>query len=377
MRIGVCLTGGGARGSYQAGVLLALAELLKKHHLEGERNPLYYWSGTSAGAINQAYCVAGIDNLVDSAYKLTQIWSNLKAERIYKTDLLSVGKNGARWLKDLTLGPLMSHKSAKYLLDTAPLYELLSRGLFYSKIRTHIDNDLVFGLATTSYNYSEGRSCSFLQTRNPIAWNKPRRYSVNATLTAKHVLASCAIPILFPSVNLGGQYYGDGGFRCTSPISPIIHMGAKKILFIGVRGPNEIQAQTSLDEPAIAKISGNILNALFFDTIDLDLERIQHINEIVDVARGGEVRTERSDYSKVEVKMIRPSQDLSVIANERGRVHLPKTVDYLLSGLGSKADTAELASYILFEKPFTSELVDLGYRDFQASADSVSEWLLA
>lgn len=385
MKIGVSLTGGGARGSYQAGVLLGLSELLKHNHLVGKNNPLYYWSGASAGSINQAYCLAGADDLPSSCHRLADIWSNLKTERIYRTDFATVSRNSVKWLRDLTLGPILKSKSAKSLLNTEPLAQLLTEGIYYGEIQKKIDDGFIFGAATTAFNYTNGKTVTFVQAKEKVIWDKPKRYSVNVPLDANQIMASCAIPVLFPPVKVGDDFYADGGFRCTTPISPVIHMGAKKILMIGVRGPSEVMPFTEQDQvlepPGIARVAGHILNALFFDNIDLDLERIQHLNELVDAVRAsgnqqGDVKTKRSDYSKIDVKFIRPSRDISRMANESGRSNLPMSVDYLLQGLGSKNETGELASYILFDKAFTRDLVDLGYKDFQNQSDQISKWLM-
>lgn len=376
MKIGINLTGGGARGSYQAGVLLGLAELLKKHHLLGDKNPFQYWSGVSAGSINMAYAVAGIDDLAESCYRLTQLWANIKAEQVFKTDFFSVSRNSARWIRDLSLGPLASTKRARALLDTTPLTKLLSDGVFYDKIQSSIDRKLVQGIACSAFSYRDGRTVSFIQTNDDVHWDKPKRYSIKTPIKAEHIMASCAIPILFPAISLGGHYMADGSFRCTTPISPVIHLGAQKILMIGVRGPSEINTVVNSNEaPGVAKIAGHILNALFFDSIDVDLERILHINELIDVMKGN-VTTDRSHYSKIDVKLIRPSEDIAKLADQKARSSLPRTIDYLLSGLGSHEETAELASYILFEKRFTKELVELGYQDFLNQSDSIAEWLL-
>ncbi len=373
--LGINLTGGGARGSYQAGVLLAIAEILRDHKLTGLKNPLQYWSGVSAGAINTCYCAGGMDDLYGSVQRLVDIWTHIKPNRVYKTDVLSMSKNSIKWIRDLSFGPLFREKLAKSLLDTGPLHDLLAKGIYFHRIPRQLEDGYFKGLACSAYSYREARTVTFLQTKAPCSWDKPKRYSVSEPLTAKHVLASCAIPILFPSVEIRGEYYGDGGFRSTTPISPLIHMGSNKILAVGVRGPSEIAAKSEAGEPSVAQVSGAILNALFFDTIDIDVERIGHMNEILKAIRH-DVKTSRSEYTVVDYRVIRPSKDISKIAEKHSRVGLPKTVEFLLAGLGDVADTAELSSYILFDSSFTSELVDLGYKDVMARKTQMENWLL-
>jgi NTE family protein len=179
--------------------------------------------------------------------------------------------------------------------------------------------------------------------------------------------------VLFPTVEIHGEAFGDGSFRNTSPVGPIIHMGSKKILALGVRGPTESEGREPIPKPGVAKIAGAILNALFFDTFDIDLERVNHLNEIV-TALNKDVATARSDYTKLDVLSLRPSRDISLIA-AKFEDGLPLTVGYMLGGLGSPGETAELASYILFEPRFCQALIDLGYKDVKDQKAELITWL--
>jgi NTE family protein len=372
--VGVNLSGGGARGSYQAGALRALSEILKEQGLlRGGGNPLKYWSAVSAGSINASVCVAGIQDLEAATKQLCELWTNVTPEQVYLSDAKSLSSNGMRWIKDLTFGSFTKEKSAKSLLDTKPLWDLIDKNINYANLDANIKSGLVRGLACTAYSYFNNRTVTFLNSTNELGWNKPRRYSVNVPIRTEHIVASCSIPMLFPSTHIGNEYFADGSFRNTSPISPVIHMGAKKIFVIGVRGPNEFDDKEYKEEPSIAKISGSILNALFFDTTDVDLERVIHINELVETLKK-DIVTKRSDYSTIQFHVIKPSRDVSKIAEEKFK-NFPKMLKFMIGGLGPRSESAELASYILFVTEFTKELVNLGYNDVMKSKADVLKWL--
>lgn len=378
--LGLNLTGGGARGAYQSGALLALAQIAEKNKLLNKDKFLFdQLSGVSAGAINIA-CVAGAaDNFLFGMNRLETVWSNLQPNKVYRTDWLSLGTNIAKWTRDLSLGTLSKEKRAKFLLDTAPLRKLLENEIPFDRLKSNFDKKMFSGIACSAYNYYNQRLITFLKCHGQVSWDKPKRYSVNSDIDCDRVLASCSIPLLFPAVKVGGHYMGDGSFRSSTPISPLIHMGAKKILVIGVRGPNEYASSHNEKEPGVSRIAGLILNALFFDTIDVDVERIEHINEIMtaQVEEGSSIRTKRSSYTKIDLKIIRPTQDISQIASRSAQKSMPRGIEFLLGGLGSQNETNELASYILFDSHFTKQLIDLGYEDTMGRSDEIVSWLIA
>ena len=375
--IGVNLTGGGARAAYQAGVLQALGELLADMKLVGEKNPLCYLSGTSAGAINSSFMASHAEDMALGTRRLAELWQELTPEQVYATGVMSLGSNSARWIRDLTFGPLFKRKWAEHLLDTTPLYNLLLRRMPFENIQTNLDADIIKGVTCSSYSYNTGELVTFVQAQRELLWNRRKRRTQNTKLSAEHILASCSIPLLFPPTQIDGLYYGDGGFRNTAPTSATIKLGARKMLMIGVRymAP-ESENEGVGGKPGVATIAGTILNALFMDSLELDIERLKHVNEILEAVGEG-VKTERSEYNVVDFKMIRPSQNITKIAEQRTKAGLPKMIQYLLAGLGSGPQTADLASYILFEPVFTGELVKLGYQDFKARENEMRDWLLA
>lgn len=375
--IGINLTGGGARGSYQAGALKALAEILQKRGLKGDKNPLRVWSGTSAGAINATYCAAYSQDLYAATQNLSELWGQLTPDQIYRTDFASLGANSMKWIRDLSFGSLLKTKRAQWLLNTAPLGELLRKNIPFDQIQKSIDASYIDGISCSAYSFHSSKTVSFLQTKSKVGWDRPRRFSKMTSIQANHVLASCSIPLLFPPTVVDGAFYADGGFRNTTPISPAIHMGSNKILMIGVRySGKDSQSQDSKKEPGVARIAGSILNALFFDTLDIDLERINHINEIIRSVHR-DIKTDRSDYSVVDYKMIRPTEDIAKIAQETSPKAFPRMLQFLIDGLGTKEDTSDLSSYILFDSAFTQVLIDMGYRDLMSRKDEIEEWILS
>ncbi len=376
-KMGLNLTGGGARGAYQAGVLLGLGEILEELDLLGVKNPIKVWSGSSAGAINSTFMAAHGDSFKEGAEKLVELWSTLTPNKIYETGLVSLSSNSARWVRDLTFGPLFKKRLAEYLLDTSPLFELLSENLPLQQMGEVMEKGIIDSVSCSTYCYTTSETVTFLQSKQMLQWNRRRRRVANTTLTPSHVLASCSIPLLFPPTALENGFFGDGGFRNTAPLSPTIKLGAEKILIIGVKylAP-EKEREGAEGRPTVGHIAGSALNALFMDNLELDLERLIHVNEIID-ALGEGITTGRSQYNRVDCKMIRPSRNISKIAEERTETGLPGVIQFFLSGLGSKSQSADLASYILFEPDFIGKLIDVGYQDVQNNKQELKDWFLS
>jgi NTE family protein len=373
--IGINLHGGGARGSYQAGVLKALGQILKARNLLGDKNPIKIWSGTSAGAINAAFCTSQATDLHIAGVQLAKIWQEISPDKVYRTDLMSLSANSAKWIRDLTFGSLFQKKLAQYLLNATPLISLLNKKIHFPQIQKNINSQIIHSLSCTAYCFNTSKTVTFVQGNSPD-WKRTNRHSQHEFITAKHILASCSIPLLFPLTKIDNQYYADGGFRNTAPSSSIIHQGAQKILMVGVRyqTDNPADKTVTLTEPGVAKVAGTMLNALFFDNIDLDLERLELVNEIIQSVHKS-IETKRSDYSPIDYKLIRPSQDIAKIAEGCSSQGFPKILQYLIDGLGSRQDTADLSSYLLFHPSFTKQLVDLGYTDTLQQKDELEEWI--
>ena len=379
-RLGLVLSGGGARGAYQAGVLLAICETLEKSY---PGFPFPVLTGVSAGAINACYLAAHAHDYVEGARKLCDIWRNLTAEQVFKTDSLSLGRIGMRWLFDVSSGSLQE-KKIKALLDTAPLRELINQTPF-ELIQKNLDERRFESLAITALDYSTAFGITFVQAQEHVKmWDRLRRKGIRAQINADHVMASSAIPLFFPPIAVDGHFYGDGCLRNTAPLSPAVHLEANKLLIVGVKkaveSTFEKKVRNTLGEevtpplrPTIARILSVILNGVFLDAIDLDVERLNRVNKTL--AHIPAQNLETMDYQPIEFCWIRPSEDLGKLAVQYTD-HLPKMIRFLMSGLGSAEESGDLTSYLLFDPDFCSHLVELGYSDGMNQQEEILQLIL-
>ena len=342
-RTGLVLSGGGARGAYQVGALVALAEICKELKLE---HPFPIITGTSAGAINAVYLASHAHHFLQAPLKLKQLWETMYAQDVYRTDISSLLKVGLRLLLELASGGLYKKKQARALLDTTPLKELIATYSDFDKLKENIDKKILHGLAITTMNYTTGNSRIFYQGHKSIKpWKRIKRLGMETEFSVNHILASSAIPILFPPVKIHGHYYGDGSLRNYTPLSPAIKLGADKIMVIGVR-----QTEKKIDErvqalPSLARVLSIMLNSVLLDAIDLDYDSLSRINETI----GTSAEEREHGYRPIDLFMIHPSMDIGKIALEE-MDHLPPNIAYLLKGLGTKKEAADLTSFLRSEE---------------------------
>lgn len=357
------LPGGGARGAYQVGVLKALAEILP-----GPTSPFRIVAGTSAGAINAAVIASHAADFAVGAARLEQFWGNFRCHHIYRTGWTHNLLTGLHWLASMTFGGL-GVANPRSLLDNRPLARLLKSELRVDDLRRAVDEGLIDALLITASGYSTARAVTFFQAREGVeGWEAQKRVGRPANIGPEHLLASAALPLLFPAQRLGHEYYGDGGMRHVAPLSPPIRMGADRLLIIGTRDVRpDPEPRTDASHPTLGEIGGYLLDVIFMDYLANDLARLRRINRTLE-----HLPPEHRDETglrQIDTLLIQPSEDLREVA-DRHRHRVPASVRALLKGVGAWG-SGRLPSYLLFEAEFCRELIDLGYRDGLAQADEI------
>jgi len=365
-KLGLVMTGGGARAAFQVGAVRAIFEII------GKSQKLFdVISGNSAGGINSCYLAANSENWDIATHNLHELWMRVKPQNIYDLRKRTISDIGLKLVSGTVLGGLTPKGSAiNHLLDTTPLKHLAEREMDFSHIGKNIENGNLHGVSLSTTNYNSGSNVVFYEGHKDIKdWARSDRFSFRTEIRSHHLMASSAIPFFFPPIQIGHSFYGDGCIRQTTPLSPAIHLGADKILAIGVRHPHNQERMRSLafapfPNPTMGQVAGVMLNAIFLDSLDSDVERLKRINELISEGTHPELK-------QVPILMIRPSRDLGKMTTNITS-ELPPMLKYLLKGIGvSDTEGLDLLSYLAFDESYTKPLMELGYDDTYKMKDEI------
>ncbi|GAB1266235.1 patatin-like phospholipase family protein [Aurantivibrio infirmus] len=378
MKTALILSGGGARAAYQVGVLQAIHEILPSD----VHNPFPIICGTSAGAINALALATHTGSFSEASQNLNDIWQNIAIERIFKTGWLNMLGGVAR------IGASFFNQGAGKdkpiaLLNNDPLRELLTDILDFSNIDKGIDAGDLEAVCVTAMGYTSGESVSFYQGQKDIKpWRRHRRVGVSSTLNVDHLLASSAIPTIFPTVKINREYFGDGAMRQLAPISPALHLGADRIFVIGVSGNRNPahwgkRRAKPKRSPSMAQIMGHMFSSAFIDSLEGDIEHLERVNKLLDRIDGNVKTDSGAILRPVKTLVISPSKELDKIAGRKIR-YLPKSMRFFLRATGAtaKGGGAAAASYLLFAKAFCDELIELGYQDAMWEKEAIKKFFI-
>ncbi len=368
--LALVLTGGGARAAYQVGLLRCLGR-----HLPEARLPII--TGVSAGGINAVFLASHSGSLAEAARDLSKLWLSLTPEQVFRVGARPLVANFLRWGTRLASGGARPAKGARALLDTAPLAGFLTRALAtvdgeMQGIAHNIEGGRLKAVALTTLKYSTGQTVTWVQGAEFKGWERPNRIGVRCRLSVDHVMASAALPLLFPAVRLGGEWYGDGGVRLQTPLAPAIHLGAERVLAISTRYP---RSQREAGRPVIsgypptAQVVGTLMNAIFLDAIDHDARRMERINELLATCR----QDSPGDLRVIRHLVLRPSQDLGRLAADYEPA-LPRSMRFLTRGLGShETASPDFLSLLMFQPEYMARLIEIGEADAEARLEELAE----
>lgn len=363
-KIALYLAGGGARGAYQAGALKAISHILQVKTL-----PFTVVSGVSVGSINAAILAQHADDFSLGIEKLDTLWREIHSHQIFNSSNYELSKSVMRNLGHM----IVKQRQTGHLLDTSPLHKFINDNIDFTKIKANIDNNLLEGMEVISYCYDNEQTISFCQLNKPQPedWKYSRHLIQRADIEMQHVLASSALPLFFPTVTIDGLHYGDGSMGLVSPLRGAIRLNVEKILILGTRQlttcvePEKLRNQ----DIGFAHILGNMLNCLFLDNLDRDIETVNRMN---DIARLLSIWKKRhAPWRPIETMHLRPTIDIARIAQSKYQA-MPALLRLLLNGLGAQSHSGDLLSFLLFENEFTSELIELGYNDTLANSEAVT-----
>lgn len=363
------LTGGGARAAYQVGVLQAINELLP----EPRNNPFPIICGTSAGAINAVALACQADNFRSAVDNIARVWRHFRAGHVYRADALGIAASGARWLSTLAIGWLI-HRAPRSLLDNSPLAQLLRQQLDFSGIDRAIGSGALRAVSVTASGYASGESVCFFQGAGDIAaWRRAERMGCRTRLSVEHLLASSAIPFVFPAQRIHREFFGDGSMRQLAPISPAVHLGAQRILVIGSGRMTEPpdQRKKQFLYPSLAQVAGHAMSSIFLDSLSADVEQLERINQLLGRLPAEVTNSAGVPFRPIRTLVIAPSERLDDLATRYANA-LPRPVRLMLGGIGgTRRRGGALVSYLLFEPPYTRALMRLGHQDAMARREEI------
>jgi NTE family protein len=370
--LGLVMGGGGARAAYQVGFLRALAEWYPELTVP-------YITGVSAGAINAAHLAAHPGSFEESVEELASLWGNLKVENVFQVGATSLFSIVLRWGLRLVSGGRGPIPEVRGLVDTAPLRRFLSEALHpvdgeLEGIDANIRKGRLRAVALSTSSYTTGQSITWVQGSGIREWERPQRRSELTTLTLDHVMASAALPIFFPAIRIGSRWYGDGGIRLAAPLSPVLHLGARKILAISTRyarSSDEADEANVSGYPPPAQIAGVLLNSVFLDLLDHDALRLERMNAILERLPP----EERMGLRPVRLMVLRPSRDLGRMAGLY-EPRLPRVFRFLTRGLGTRETRSpDALSLILFQPDYLRALMDCGEADARAREAEIRDFM--
>lgn len=368
--LAIVLTGGGARAAYQVGVLRCLARRLPRARFD-------IITGVSAGAINAIFLASRRGPFPDAVEELSKLWGTLQMKDVVRIDSRSLMRNAFAWATKLATGGTPAAPRVRGLVDTSPLRKLLER--LYPEnadgeiagLAENIARHEPRAVAVTTLDYTTGQTVTWAAGSDIEVWERPLRRSVLAKLTIDHVLASAALPLVFPAVRLGRHWHGDGGIRLSAPLSPALHLGATRMLAVSThygKTFSEANEPQIIGYPPPAQILGQLVNAIFLDVMDEDTVRLERSNVFLRDLPA----EQRHGFRIVDFAVIRPSQDLGRLAASF-EPQLPRTFRFLTRGLGTRETSdADFLSLIMFVPEYLQRLIEIGEADAEARIDEIT-----